>query len=70
MLLFKFCIGDQKVSLTEELKIIAAVQVYHFTFIDNVNSEQKKYFYKIFNRYLIGTLVGLFCQLVLKHEHI
>lgn len=70
MLLFKFCIGDQKVSLTEELKIIASVQVYHFTFIDNVNSEQKKYFNKIFNRYLIGTLVGLFCQLVLKHEHI
>lgn len=34
MLVFKFCISNQKVSVTEELKIIAAVQAYHFTLID------------------------------------
>lgn len=73
MLVFKFCISYQKVkvSLTEELKIIAAVQAYHFTLIDNMCAVNKKLILKkIFNKYLIGTLVGLFCQLVLKHEHI
>lgn len=72
MLVFKFCISNQKVSVTEELKIIAAVQAYHFTLIDNMCAVNKKriLFKKIFNKYLIGTLVGLFCQLVLKHEHI
>lgn len=71
MLVFKFCISNQKVSVTEELKIIAAVQAYHFTLIDNMCAVNKKRILKkIFNKYLIGTLVGLFCQLVLKHEHI
>lgn len=71
MLVFKFCISNQKVSVTEELKIIAAVQAYHFTLIDNMCTVNKKRILKkIFNKYLIGTLVGLFCKLVLKHEHI
>lgn len=71
MLVFKFCISNQKVSVTEELKIIAAVQAYHFTLIDNMCAVNKKHILKkIFNKYLIGTLVGLFCKLVLKHEHI
>lgn len=71
MLVFKFCISNQKVSVTEELKIIAAVQAYQFTLIDNMCTVNKKRILKkIFNKYLIGTLVGLFCQLVLKHEHI
>lgn len=55
MLLFKFCIGDQKVSLTEELKIIAAVQVYHFTFIDNMLTVNKE---SIFKKYLTDILLA------------
>lgn len=42
MLVFKFCISNQKVSVTEELKIIAAVQAYHFTLIDNMCAVNKK----------------------------
>lgn len=55
MLLFKFYIGDQKVSLTEELKIIAAVQVYHFTFIDNMLTVNKK---GILKKYLTNILLA------------
>lgn len=46
MLVFKFCISNQKVSVTEELKIIAAVQAYHFTLIDNMCAVNKKVFKK------------------------
>lgn len=55
MLLFKFYIGDQKVSLTEELKIIASVQVYHFTFIDNMLTVNKE---SIFKKYLTDILLA------------